>query len=223
MRLSIILAFAAQVLVGFAPAGTCAGSEFHVKPFSNGARVAFYGDSITRNGGGVLRVAAHYRKAFPDRDVRFFNCGISGGGLMSAEMYFDSVLAKRRPTHIVFAFGINDAFVMFDSRLKDESKERERLARELAVFRKRYAALVNRMKALGAKIILRVPTPYNSIGTGPVSAWARLRAAAAPREFSFGFKFVDSTVPCSDPIDWYDHGVVEPLGRIEFRYKGKDI
>ena len=38
-------------------------------------------------------------------------------------------------------------------------------------------------------------------------------------EFSFGFKFVDSTEPCRDPLDWYDHGVVEPLGRIEFVYR----
>ena len=41
-------------------------------------------------------------------------------------------------------------------------------------------------------------------------------------EFRFGFKFVDSTVPCKDPMDWYDCGVVEPLGRIEFSYKGRN-
>jgi len=40
-------------------------------------------------------------------------------------------------------------------------------------------------------------------------------------EFRFGFKFVDSTVPCRDPLDWYDHGVVEPLGRVEFAYRGR--
>jgi hypothetical protein len=39
-------------------------------------------------------------------------------------------------------------------------------------------------------------------------------------EFRFGFKFVDSTVPCRDPLDWYDHGVVEPLGRVDFDYHG---
>lgn len=43
------------------------------------------------------------------------------------------------------------------------------------------------------------------------------------REFggvrAFGFKFVDSTVACADELDWYDHGVVEPLGRECFRYR----
>ena len=39
--------------------------------------------------------------------------------------------------------------------------------------------------------------------------------------FRFEFKFVDSTVPCRDPMDWYEYGVVEPLGRIPFVYAGK--
>ena len=34
-------------------------------PFPEGSRVIFYGDSITRLGGGVLRVAAQYRALFP--------------------------------------------------------------------------------------------------------------------------------------------------------------
>ena len=38
--------------------------------------------------------------------------------------------------------------------------------------------------------------------------------------FRFEFKFVDSTDPCRDPLDWYDHGVVEPLGRVPFVYRG---
>ncbi len=39
--------------------------------------------------------------------------------------------------------------------------------------------------------------------------------------FRLEFKFVDSTVPCRDPLDWYVYGVVEPLGRIPFVYRGK--
>ena len=41
-------------------------------------------------------------------------------------------------------------------------------------------------------------------------------------DFRFGFKFVDSTVACKDPLDWYELGVVEPLGRINFTYCGKE-
>ena len=128
-------------------------SAAEVEPFPGGARVVFYGDSITRNGGAVLRVAAHYKKAFPERNVRFFNCGISGGGLAAAEMYFGSVLAARNPTHVVLAFGVNDS----------GSPEG---------FRERYAALVGRIQDLGAKVILRTATPYNEFGEGTVPAAA---------------------------------------------------
>ena len=44
----------------------------------------------------------------------------------------------------------------------------------------------------------------------------------ASGEFRFGFKFVDSTVPCRNPLDWYEYGVVEPLGRMEFTYVGRN-
>ena len=42
------------------------------------------------------------------------------------------------------------------------------------------------------------------------------------KDFQFEFKFVDSTISCKDPLDWYDHGVVEPLGHLPFIYHGID-
>ena len=40
--------------------------------------------------------------------------------------------------------------------------------------------------------------------------------------FRFEFKFIDSTISCQNPLDWYDHGVAEPLGRLPFIYCGTD-
>jgi len=58
----------------------------------------------------------------------------------------------------------------------------------------------------GDAMTLRVPRKALGIsGRGP---------------FRFKFKFVDSTEPCRDPLDWYDHGVVEPIGRVPFFYHG---
>ena len=75
------------------------------EPYPAGSRVAFFGDSLTRLGGCMLRVAAQYRALFPKRDVRFFNVGISGGGLAAANLYLDAWLAPIRPTHVVLATG----------------------------------------------------------------------------------------------------------------------
>ena len=95
-------------------------------PFPEGSRVIFYGDSITRLGGGVLRVAAQYRALFPKRDVRFVNAGISGGGLPDAAFYFDGWIAPFMPTHVVLAFGVNDANAIARGRLEEPEAESAR-------------------------------------------------------------------------------------------------
>lgn len=130
-------------------------------PFPDKSRVVFYGDSITRLGGGVLRVAAQYRSLFPKQDVRFFNAGISGGNLLAAALYFDGWVAPLRPTHVVLAFGVNDANAIFGGHLENDAAESARLDGELATFRQRYAALLERVSALGAMTTLRAITPFD--------------------------------------------------------------
>ena len=76
--------------------------------------------------------------------------------------------------------------------------------------------------------ILMDGRPVNGLGAAEVAGdmmtltIPRSSLGLSAREFRFGFKFVDSTVPCRTPLDWYDHGVVEPLGRVEFEYAGSD-
>ena len=153
-----------------------------MQTFPDGARVAFFGDSITANGGAMLRVAAHYREAFPGRSLRFYNCGISGGGLESAEMYFDDIFAARKPTHVVLAFGVNDSGAMrLDESAADASKEARRVDEAAAAFRKRYAALVGRIRSLGAEVVLRTTTPYNEFGDSAVAPVKKGRNAAYRR------------------------------------------
>ena len=82
---------------------------FAIPPFKDGDRVAFFGDSITRNGEAITRTAACYRRMFPERKVRFFNIGISGGRVPAAHLFFEDWIAPRHPTHVVLAFGVNDA------------------------------------------------------------------------------------------------------------------
>ncbi len=132
--------------------------------FSAAARVAFYGDSITKNGGAILRVAAQYRAAFPDAGIRFFNVGCSGGGVESAELYFDGWLVPFRPTHVVLGFGVNNAGPLRLDSSAAGAAERVRTAAES--FRARYAALVDRIEAFGAKVVIRTPTPFEVMADG---------------------------------------------------------
>ena len=65
---------------------------------------------------------------------------------------------------------------------------------------------LGKMKVAGREMELKVP---------------RSALGLTRRDFRFEFKFVDSTVACADPLDWYELGVVEPLGRVSFTYCGK--
>ena len=139
--------------------------------FPAGARVAFYGDSITKNGGAILRVAAQYRADFPDAGIRFFNVGMSGGGVNAAELYFDGWLAPFRPTHVVLGFGVNDAGALrIDPSASDIAAETERVRKSADSYRARYAALVDRIEAFGAKVVIRTPTPFEVVLEGSDNA-----------------------------------------------------
>ena len=72
-------AVAAMVLLSIAGGGVEQGmGTAAVEPF-------FFGDSITQNGVAVTWVAAHYRKMFPNGNVRFSNVRISGKTRVNAQ------------------------------------------------------------------------------------------------------------------------------------------
>ena len=68
------------------------------------------------------------------------------------------------------------------------------------------ANVLGEAKVVGDRMELAVPRAALGLGESP---------------FRFEFKFVDSPKPCCDPLDWYDLGVVEPLGRVCFVYRGR--
>ena len=185
------------------------GTTHALEPFPDGARVAFYGDSITADGGWVMRVAAHYRKEFPERDIRFYNCGISGGGFRAAEMYFDWILSARKPTHVVLAFGVNDSRPLrVDVAASDAKAEHARIEAAAADFRKKYAALVGRVQGLGVSIILRTATPYNEFakkGVKPIKRKDAAHKRVADEILAFarerGLPVIDDYTPLKASLD----------------------
>lgn len=80
-----------------------------MKPFRNGARVCFVGDSITHQGVFIKHIVAHYRKHIPEVNIEFYNCGIAGGNLGNTIRIFEEDIAVYDPTHIVLMIGVNDS------------------------------------------------------------------------------------------------------------------
>ncbi len=171
------------------------------EPYPAGSRIAFFGDSLTRLGGCMLRVAAQYRALFPQRDVRFFNVGISGGGLAAANLYLDTWLAPIHPTHVVLAFGVNDAHALrVNQAAPDAVAETKRVENASAAFREGYLALIDRIEALGAKVAVRATTPYDdTVRTdgavaplpGNGDAYGRIAAAIRSAAASRGLPCLD--------------------------------
>ncbi len=128
--------------------------------FPDGARVCFVGDSITHRGLYIARIASHYRKHFPDSNVEFYDCGISGGNLGNSIKIYNEDTAIYEPTHIVLMIGVNDS----KRNLLAEPASAERYE-ELYLAYNNYAKNLERFyqmtNELGIKLILCTPVPCN--------------------------------------------------------------
>jgi lysophospholipase L1-like esterase len=104
-----------SLLAAAAVAGICAQAPAQDAAFAlrNGDRVAFYGDSITQDGGYGRLVEEFVRSRFPLWDVRFYNAGV-GGDTVKGGWAGESGLRVARdvislkPTVVTVMLGMND-------------------------------------------------------------------------------------------------------------------
>lgn len=77
-------------------------------PFADGARVVFYGDSLTHHGYYLTPIQTFYYTRYPDRDIRIWNGGVGGASTPEAKYTLALDVLPKRPTDIVFQLGQND-------------------------------------------------------------------------------------------------------------------
>ena len=130
-----------------------------MKRFENNARVCFVGDSITHNGTYLKYIIDTYRKQFPEANVEFYDCGISGGNLGNTIAVYDRDIAIYDPTHIVLMIGVNDSG---RSNLKNApSAERyEKLCQAYAKYGENLERFYQMTKERGIELTLCTPMPY---------------------------------------------------------------
>ncbi len=127
--------------------------------FPDGARVCFIGDSITAQNKHFPRIMDYYNTHFPDADISFYNCGVSGANVPFQLAYFDKNVLPFRPTHAVLAIGVNDS----GRDLLDEPKSMARyeaLYKAYGEFQEHYAALCDKILSHGITLTLCTPPPY---------------------------------------------------------------
>ncbi|MHB9036195.1 MAG: SGNH/GDSL hydrolase family protein [Armatimonadota bacterium] len=143
-----------------------------VKPFQNGDRVAFIGDSITAWGAYAYVVSAFYQTRFPNRKIHW---GYFGRGGATAEFWsheagpqdphpewanLEQVL-KFRPTVATIMLGMNDSAYDNVWFLPEEQKS-SALAEVKAKYEKNMDLLIARLQSVGIKrIILIISSPYD--------------------------------------------------------------
>ena len=127
--------------------------------FKENSRVCFLGDSITHNNGYVSHIVAHYRENFPERKIKFFNCGVSGGNIGTLFSNFDGDIMRHNPTHAVIMIGINDSY---RNALVEFPKNERYAVLENAYeeYKCNLEKLYNMLTERGVDVILCTPTPY---------------------------------------------------------------
>ena len=122
-------------------------AEAGIRPFADGERIAFLGDSITHGGGYVADLQVAWKVRHPGSRPVFLNAGIGGD---TAKRGFDRVetdLAAMRPDRVVVMFGMNDV---------NTGK---------AYFEEWMTKLCDALDAKGWKVDLMTPTPYDEWNT----------------------------------------------------------
>ena len=127
--------------------------------FPEGARVAFLGDSLVAANVTLAHIVHYYNTHLPHRNVRFFNCGISGGtaGAMLAYLKYDTL--PWQPTHAVIALGVNDSRRDLLAKPQSAARYADLLA-AYENYERNLRALCASLTERGIAVTLCTPAPY---------------------------------------------------------------
>lgn len=80
-----------------------------VKPFKEGDRAVFLGNSITDGGRYHSFIWLYYMTRFPNMPIRIFNGGIGGDTAYDMNKRLDGDIFSKNPTVLMVTFGMNDS------------------------------------------------------------------------------------------------------------------
>lgn len=135
-----------------------------VKPFEEGERAVFLGNSITDGGHYHSYIWLYYMTRFPNMPIRVFNGGIGGDTAYDMNKRLDGDIFSKEPTVLMVTFGMNDSgyfeYNGDDAAAFGEQKYQESI--------KNYQQMEKRFKDLPHTRIVMV-------GTSPYDETAKLK------------------------------------------------
>ena len=158
--------------------------------FRDGQTVCFLGDSITKGGAYHGNIRLFYATRFPDRHIRFINCGVGGDRAESivknAKFRIESDVLAWKPTTVTVMLGMNDVGrKLYDDKMQAIEKDPKRWqgfaadylgrlglpavpptlteARDACIelYSEKMTAIITRLKSSGARVILMTPSIYD--------------------------------------------------------------
>ena len=129
-----------------------------VKPFKEGERAVFLGNSITDGGHYHSYIWLYYMTRFPDMPIRVFNGGIGGDTAYDMNKRLDGDIFAMKPSVLMVTFGMNDSgyFEYNGDKPKEfgEQKYQESI--------KNYQQMEKRFKDLpDTRIVIDGTSPYD--------------------------------------------------------------
>jgi lysophospholipase L1-like esterase len=160
------------------------------EPFRDGEVVCFLGDSITKGGDYYGNLRLFYATRFPDRTIRFHNCGVGGDRAESmvrnATFRLDADVLAWKPTTVSVMLGMNDVGRNFyGDKIEKLEKDTDRWHRFAAdyggrlglpnvpptlasarvacmdLYSEKMVAVIDHLKRSGAQLVLMTPPIYD--------------------------------------------------------------
>ncbi|PWJ57745.1 lysophospholipase L1-like esterase [Dyadobacter jejuensis] len=136
--------------------------------FKDGDTVCFVGNSITNNALFYNYINLFYATRYPERKVKFVNCGISGDVTQGILNRMDSDILVHNPSWSVLMIGMNDVSrSLYAKSRQNEPGIKEKQAQALDKYRKNLELVVARLLENGRKVIIENPTIYDQTGDLP--------------------------------------------------------
>lgn len=130
--------------------------------FIDGDRVCFIGNSITMNGRFHNYIELYYVTRFPDKKIKFYNCGISGDVTSGILRRLDTDILGNKPTWSVLMIGMNDVNRGLYAKEREaeegiKQKQQDALSRYFA----NVDSIVRILLKAESKVILQTPSIYD--------------------------------------------------------------
>lgn len=134
--------------------------------FKKGDRVCFVGNSITNNGEFHHNLFLYYLTRFPQQEMSFFNCGISGdvtGGILNR---MDDDILVHKPTCIVLMIGMNDVRRSYYGANPTQNKDTLALrAAAISTYKTNLEQIIKQILDKKIRLVLERPTIFDQTST----------------------------------------------------------